>query len=70
MLFTITYDEELCGLSVAKKDREAIPPVREDVIFVTSQLKKDDAPTRLQTCRSFGMVRNIFCSAILTYWLC
>lgn len=31
MLFTITYDEELCGLSIAKKDKETIPPVYEQI---------------------------------------
>ena len=31
MLFTVTYDPLLCGFSIAKKDKETIPPVYEQV---------------------------------------
>jgi hypothetical protein len=31
MLFKVTYDPVLCGFSIAKKDKETIPPVYEQV---------------------------------------
>lgn len=62
MLFTITYDPELMGMSIAKKDRYTIPPAYEQV-YRTGCVYKfvTDAYDVQEACRKFWSRYNFEC---------
>lgn len=66
MYFAITYDPELMGLSIAKKDKETIPPVYEQVYMAGGVYKLvTDAYDVEEACKKFWGRYQFFKSILL-----